>query len=201
MAEISTPRLWVFAGPNGSGKSTFYRNAAFLAGVEPFWIINPDLLTSEIAEREGVEWLPANGLALDRIMAWLRTSLAMYKPVGFETVLSSAKYFPLIDEALGRGFDLHLIYVALRTPQLHLDRIRKRVSEGGHDVEAGKVIARRSRSFANLTRVFPKASFAQVWDNSGTEPKLLFEKRGETTEMFDAEAIPEVTAAIRAASP
>ena len=58
----------------------------------------------------------------------------------------------------------------------------------------------RLRAFANLTRVFPKATFAQVWDNSGTEPKLLFEKRSETTEMFDADAIPEVTTAVKAAS-
>jgi len=105
---VANPRLWVFAGPNGSGKSTFYRNAAFLQGADPF-------------------------------------------------------------------------FVALRTPELHL--------------------ARRLRSFANLTHVFPKAYFAQVWDNSGTEPELLFEKHGGTTEMFDAQAIPEVTAAVKAASP
>lgn len=190
----------MFAGPNGAGKSTFYRNAAFLEGEEPFWIINPDGLTSDIAQREGLDWLPANAVALTRIMTWLEASIDMYRPVGFETVLSSEKYFPLIDRALGRGFELNLIYVALRTPQLHVDRVRKRVSEGGHDVETGKIIARRSRSFANLARVFPKAIFAQVWDNSGAEPKLLFEKHGETTAMFDAEAIPEVTAAIRTAA-
>jgi predicted ABC-type ATPase len=190
----------MFAGPNGSGKSTFYMNAAFLEGEEPFWIINPDLLTSEIAEREELDWLAANAVALTRIMSWLEASIEMYRPVGFETVLSSGKYFPLIDRAIARGFALNLIYVALRTPQLHLDRIRKRVSEGGHDVATDKVLARRSRSFANLARVFPRAVFAQVWDNSGAEPKLLFEKHGETTAMFDAEAIPEVTAAIRAAA-
>jgi predicted ABC-type ATPase len=191
----------MFAGPNGSGKSTFYRDAKFLEGEEAFWIINPDLLTSDIAEREAMDWLAANGLALDRIMTWLEASVAMYRPVGFETVLSSNKYFDFIDRALARGFELHLIYVALKAPELNIERVRKRVSEGGHDVDEAKILARRLRSFANLERVFPKAAFAQVWDNSGSEPKLLFEKQGDTTVMFDPDAIPEITARIRAASP
>ncbi|THD74605.1 MAG: hypothetical protein E7812_19740 [Phenylobacterium sp.] len=189
----------MFAGPNGSGKSTFYKHAEFLEGEDSFWIINPDLLTSDIAEREGLDWLPANGVALDRIMTWLEASVAMYRPVGFETVLSSEKYFPFIDRALERGFDLHLIYIALGSPQLHIERVRKRVAEGGHDVDTDKILARRLRSFANLEKVFPKAAFAQVWDNSGNEPHLLFEKNGETTEMFDPAAIPEVTERVLAA--
>jgi predicted ABC-type ATPase len=196
----ANPRLMVFAGPNGAGKSTFYRNAETQEGGYRFWIVNPDLLTTEIAEREGQDWLAANGVALDRIMAWLRSSIAMYRPVGFETVLSSDKYFPLIDDALALGFELHLIYVALRTPELHLERIRKRVSEGGHDVAPDKVIARRLRSFANLERLLPKASFAQVWDNSGVEPKRLFEKRGDRIEVLDRKAIPEITQRVLAAS-
>jgi predicted ABC-type ATPase len=201
LAAGHKPHLWMFAGPNGSGKSTFYKDAKFLEDEEPFWIINPDLLTSEIAAREALGWLPANGIALDRIMTWLEASVAMYRPVGFETVLSSDKYFAFIDRALARGFDLHLVYVALATPELHIERVRKRVSEGGHDVDQAKILARRLRSFENLQRIFPKAAFAQVWDNSATEPKLLFEKQGETTTMFDPDAIPEVTARIKAATP
>jgi predicted ABC-type ATPase len=139
----------MFAGPNGAGKSTFYKNADFLRGQQPFWIVNPDILTSEIAEREGRAWLQA---------------------------------------------------VALQSPELHIQRVKKRVAEGGHDVDETKIVARRVRSFDNLQRVFPKASFAQVWDNSGHEPRLLFEKHGDVTEMFDPDAIPELTQRIRAAT-
>jgi len=190
----------MFAGPNGSGKSTFYRDAQIVENGQPLWIINPDILTTEIANRERLDWLVANGRALDRIKTWLDASIEMYKPIGFETVLSSEKYLPFFDRAMELGFDFHLIYVALRTPELHIERVRKRVSEGGHDVDEAKILARRIRSFDNLERVFPKATFAQVWDNSGATPKLLFEKRGNTTEMFDPTAIPEITARIRSAS-
>jgi predicted ABC-type ATPase len=200
MPESRKPRLWMFAGPNGSGKSTFYREAQIIEDGAPLWIINPDILTNEIAEREEIDWLTANGRALDRIKKWLEAAIEMYKPVGFETVLSSEKYLPFIDRSLGLGFEFRLIYVALRTPELHIARVRKRVSEGGHGVDEEKIVARRARSFELFERVFPKASFAQVWDNSGVTPKLLFEKQGQRVEMFDPDAIPELTQRVRSAA-
>ena len=76
--------------------------------------------------------------------------------------------------------------------------MRKRVAEGGHDVDPEKIVARRIRSFEMLQRVYPKASFAQIWDNSGDAPQLLFEKNGPETQMFLPDAIPEITDRIRA---
>lgn len=193
------PNLWMFAGPNGSGKSTFYTRTKIIEGDAPLWIINPDILTSEIAAREATEWLAANGRALDRIKLWLEASIEMYKPVGFETVLSSDKYLPLIDRALSLGYELRLIYVALKTPEMNIARVRKRVSEGGHGVDDDKIVARRLRSFERLERVLPKAGFAQIWDNSGDEAELLFEKKGDEITAFDAEAIPEITERVKRA--
>lgn len=195
----SKPNLWIFAGPNGSGKSTFYTKTQIIEGDAPLWIINPDVLTSDIATRERMVWLSANAKALDRIMVWLDASIEMYKSIGFETVLSSDKYLPLIDRALERGYELRLIYVALRTPQLHIDRVRKRVSEGGHSVDEAKIVTRRVRSFERLEAVFPKAQFAQIWDNSGAEPTLLFDKKGPVVTTFDRDAIPEITERIERA--
>jgi predicted ABC-type ATPase len=170
-----------------------------MEGDEPLWIINPDLLTTDIAAREKLEWLQANGRALDRIKLWLEASIEMYKPVGFETVLSSDKYLPMIDHAIAQGYDFHLIYVALRTPALHLDRVRKRVSQGGHDVDPEKIVSRRLKSFDRLQVVLPKARFAQIWDNSEEEPRLLFEKNGDEISAFDLDAIPEITERVRRA--
>ena len=126
-------------------------------------------------------------------MTWLRASIVMYKPVGFETVLSSDKYFPLVDDALGLGFRLRLIYVALATPELHIERVKRRVAEGGHDVDERKIVERRARSFQNLGRMLPKASSAQIWDNSRSEPKLLFQKEAGDLVVYDRKAIPELS--------
>jgi predicted ABC-type ATPase len=189
----SKPNLWMFAGPNGSGKSTFYTETRIVEDDAPLWIINPDKLTSEIASREGLPWIRANGIALDRIKLWLDASIGMYKPIGFETVLSSDKYLPMIDRALALGYQFRLIYVTLNDPKLHIERVRKRVAQGGHAVDEAKIVARRLKSFDRFERVFPKAQFAQVWDNSGSKLNLLFEKVGDEVTAFDTAAIPEIT--------
>src|SRR3546814_4952554 len=65
----SSDLLWIFAGPNGSGKSTVYSDAFLQDFDGSIWIINPDLLTTEIKEMEGLEQQAANLAAVQRIEA------------------------------------------------------------------------------------------------------------------------------------
>src|ERR1700754_1315183 len=93
------PTLWIVAGPNGSGKSTFYNRTDIEGWGGSIWIINPDLLTQQIVDREAVPLATANGAALNRIMTWLDASIDTYQTIGVETVLSSGKYRPLVERA------------------------------------------------------------------------------------------------------
>ncbi|WP_066657918.1 MULTISPECIES: hypothetical protein [unclassified Sphingomonas] len=54
------PILWIVAGPNGSGKSTFYNRTDIEGWGGSVWIINPDLLSLQIEQREAVPAAPAN---------------------------------------------------------------------------------------------------------------------------------------------
>jgi predicted ABC-type ATPase len=114
---------------------------------------------------------------LNRIEAWLRASIAVHQTIGVETVLSTSKYLPLIEEARERGFEIRMLYVVLETVELQLERIRLRVEEGGHDVPAEKVFARRSRSFDQLTLFCQHLDRLMIFDNSGTSPRLAAYKR------------------------
>ena len=131
-----SPTLWIVAGPNGSGKSTFYNRTDIEGWGGSIWIINPDLLTQQIVEREVVPIAAANGAALDRIMTWLNASIDAYQTIGVETVLSSAKYRPLVEQAKARGFQVNMIYIVLNSAELQVERVRVRVADGGHDVPA-----------------------------------------------------------------
>jgi predicted ABC-type ATPase len=130
------------------------------------WIINPDLLSREDANRE----------AVTRIMAWLEASLPVHQTVGVETVLSTPKYKGLVEAAKARGFEVRLIYVMLRTPEMNVERVRLRVARGGHDVPADKIRDRFARSLAQLSWFLDAADRAYVFDNSGAEPRLVAEK-------------------------
>ena len=77
------------------------------------WIINPDELARRIVDEERMDLLPANLAAVQRIEAWLSTSIDAYQTIGVETVLSTPKYRRLVEQAKARGFSVNLIYVFL----------------------------------------------------------------------------------------
>ena len=117
-----------------------------------------------------------------------------------ETVLSTDKYVPMVEQVLSAGGDFFLIYIALRSPELAVERTRERVRRGGHDVPAEKVRARWRRSLEQLPRFARRATHFWVFDNSNSDPdiapRLLAEgNAGICLELHDD--IPEMSAALR----
>jgi predicted ABC-type ATPase len=169
------PVLWIVAGPNGSGKSSLYNSTNIDGWGGSVWIINPDLLTAKIVKQEKLLAHKANLLAVQRIEAWLDSSIEAYQTIGVETVLSSPKYQRLVTKAKNAGFDVRMIYVLLKSADLQLERIKIRVSEGGHDVPVDKVIARRRRSFEQLCWFLKHIDKCYIFDNSDGTPDLIAE--------------------------
>lgn len=167
------PILWIVAGPNGSGKSSLYNRTDIEGWGGSVWIINPDLLTAKIVESENLALEAANLAAVQRIQKWLEASVDAYQTIGVETVLSSPKYQRLVMTAQSRGFEVRMIYVVLTSAELQLERIKERVSSGGHDVPEEKVWARRARSFQQLAWFTQRVDQLLIFDNSIGEPDLI----------------------------
>ena len=175
--KAERPVLWIIAGPNGCGKSSLYNRTDIEGWGGSVWIINPDLLTQSIVEEEKLELEAANLQAVQRIERWLESSIDVYQTIGVETVLSSPKYRRLLESAQARGFEVRMIYVVLRTVEIQIERIRIRVSEGGHDVAEEKIRARRTRSFEQLAWFIDRVDHMVIFDNSSGNPDLLATKR------------------------
>lgn len=176
LQRIEAPRLWIVAGPNGSGKSTLYDATDIEGFGRSVWIINPDLLSLRLQNREGLSAAAANGEALTRIYAWLEASIRAHQTVGVETVLSTDKYRPLAIQAKTIGFEIRLLYVTLQTADLNVERVRLRVAKGGHAVPEDKIRARRERSFHQLPWFLDLCDTALIYDNSGATPVLVGRK-------------------------
>lgn len=167
------PAFWIVAGPNGSGKSTFYNRTDIEGWGGSIWIINPDLLTQTIVEQERLALIDANLHAVQRIERWLDASIDTYQTIGVETVLSSPKYRRLVERAQASGFLVKMIYVTLRSAELQIERVARRVRTGGHDVPADKIIDRRRRSFDELAWFVRHVDQCTIFDNSYGEPEKL----------------------------
>ena len=52
----------------------------------------------------------------------------------FESTLSGKTYINFFKELKKKGYNLHLFFLWIPSPELALSRIKDRVAEGGHDV-------------------------------------------------------------------
>ena len=179
------PTLWIVAGPNGSGKSTIY---SMLSADEPagsIWIINPDELSKRIELQEKRPQRDANLEAVTRIEAWLYASVHAHQTVGVETVLSTDKYRRLVREAKAHGFRVRMIFVFLSDPDLNVERVRIRVSKGGHDVPEDRIRSRWIKSFKEFAWHLGQADQIDVFENSGAEPRRVLTKVGDAVTILD----------------
>ena len=155
---------------------------------------NPDALAKRIRDIEGLEPVPANIEAVQRIERWLYSSIEAHQTVGVETVLSTPKYRALVLAAKKRRFAIRLIYVLLNSAELNIQRVRSRAAKGGHDVPTDKIVDRRTRSLEQLPWFLREADDAWLFDNSGASPQLIGSKtKGKIS--LSADVLPEIVEA------
>ncbi len=200
------PTLWIIGGPNGAGKTTLATHGRFRRLLRGVRFLNPDqvaLTRLQEAGRRGFADATPDELqrcfveAAGMVEHELRAGLARGEAMGVESVLSTRKYCPLVEQVLGAGGFFGLIYVGLKEVSLSRERIARRVAQGGHDVPADKLAARWNRSVENLAWFALRADRFWVVDNSdstpGVPPRLIAEGGGGRVRMLDSAAIPELT--------
>ena len=163
MADDS-PCIYVLAGTNGSGKSSI-AGAAFRAAGVPY--VNPDDAARRIREvHPGVAMQEANSAAWQEGRRLLERAIAERLWYAFETTLGGATITGLLETALLSGTEVRVWYVGLRSPELHIARVRARVARGGHDIPEERIRARFDSSRLNLIRLLPRLTELLLYDNS-----------------------------------
>lgn len=175
------PVLYVLAGVNGAGKSSIGGYLLTQAGLA--WY-NPDDFARALVADYGVSQEKANIEAWQEGVRRLRQAMAARRSFAFETTLGGHSITQYLLQAC-KTHDVMVWYCGLRDPQLHLDRIKLRVRNGGHDIPEAKVRQRWVSSLRNLIVLMPSLAYLRVYDNSTQfakgqaigEPKLLLEMR------------------------
>ena len=178
------PTLTVVAGPNGSGKSTL-TSSIWFGGNEN--LVDPDAIARVLNSAAPAEAaIPA---ARETILR-CRRLLGKRESFTRETTLAGNGAMGILRRATVAGYVTNLVYVSLGNPELHIERVRVRVSVGGHDIADTDIRRRYWRSLARAPEALRLVDSATVMDNSGSRPVLLllFE-RGRL--LWQAEALPE----------
>lgn len=166
------PSLYIIAGCNGAGKTT----ASFtvfpeLLNIREF--VNADEIARGLSpfQPESVS-IQAGKIMLKR----LDELIAEGKDFAFETTLSTRSFIILCEEARSKGYDIYMIFLWLPSPEHAIDRVRQRVSTGGHSIPDDVVVRRYQAGLKNFTALYQ--SLVDYWifiDNSGQQFSLIAE--------------------------
>jgi predicted ABC-type ATPase len=164
VASAPRPFLFVLAGPNGGGKSTLGGAALRESGADYF---NPDEEARAIRlANPAVSGPDANGAAWQHGRRLLEAAIRARRNYAFETTLGGTTITALLMEAAAVDMELHIWFVALATPELHIARVRARKARGGHDIPDAKIRERYDSSRRNLIRLLPHVTELRLFDNS-----------------------------------
>jgi predicted ABC-type ATPase len=157
-------RIYAIAGTNGAGKSSLAGEAFRAAGVE---VYDPDAAARRLrAAHPGLSVADANGAAWQHGRRLLEQAIAGHLDFAFETTLGGESMTGLLERAAHAGLEVRVWYAGLATPELHLDRVRRRVAKGGHDIPELTIRRRFDRSREHLVRLLPKLVELRMFDNS-----------------------------------
>jgi len=178
MTVEEQPVLIVIAGPNGSGKTTVTRELLSHKWLDGVAVINPD----EIAQHRFGDWNSREAVlkAAEAAKVEREEALANRLSIAFETVFSAPDKPEYVLRALDAGFFVRFFFVCTDSPTINAARVAKRIMDGGHKVEIGKIIDRYAKSVANAAAILPLVDRAYVYDNSvdGCSAELLFRSVG-----------------------
>ena len=171
---MSDKKLYIIAGCNGAGKTTAsftilpeileckeFVNADEIAkGLSPF---QPEKVAFE-----------AGRIMLGRINELLKNN----ENFAFETTLSTKSYKNKIKEAQQKGYTVILLFFWLQSIELAKERVKTRVSEGGHNIEPDVIERRYIKGIKNLFDIYlPIVDGAFIFDNSEQKHELLADKQ------------------------
>ena len=169
------PTFTLVAGPNGSGKSTLTAALTFEGRAN---VVDPDAIARTLNPNNPSRAAIA---AARQAVVRCRTLLKHRESFVLESTLAGHGALTLMRAAKGAGYRTLLIYVALGNPELHIERVRLRVSQGGHDIPDTDIRRRYGRSLLHAPEALRLADEAVVLDNSGPRPvRVVMLKGGQT---------------------
>ena len=179
------PNLYIIAGCNGAGKTT----ASFTVLPEILdckEFINADEIAKGLSPFQPEKVAIQSGRIMLKRIDELLTSKVDF---AFETTLSSKSYVNTVKEAQENGYNVTLIYFWLNSVDLAKERVKVRVTEGGHNIPTEVIERRYKLGLENLFKLFiPIVDSWIIFDNSSNDSNLISEGgSGEENKVYDKE--------------
>jgi predicted ABC-type ATPase len=131
------PTLYILAGPNGAGKTTYYYTALekkFIQQHFPF--INIDIITKELGGYTTENFVHAEMMYREKVAELLKEK----NDFMIESNLAKSSDYDWIEKIKQHDYEVILYFLCTDDINVNINRIHRRVKEGGHDVPAEIVV-------------------------------------------------------------
>ena len=167
--KVKVPNLFIISGCNGAGKTT----ASFTILPEMLdckEFVNADEIAKGLSpfQPESVSF-QAGRIMVERIDELLNSGVNF----AFETTLTTLSYLNTIKAAKEKGYSVNLLYFWLNDVNLAIERVKIRVSEGGHNIPEETIRRRYFRGIYNLTNKFTALCDYWIVINNSSRPFIF----------------------------
>ncbi len=175
MQSNLTKHAVVVGGPNGAGKTSWAaKHLPATLNIREF--VNADEIARGLSPLDPDSSTVAAGrVMLDRLDALVKAG----DNFAFETTCASHRHPRFLKGCRALGYQIMLIFLWLPSAEVALDRVARRVGQGGHRIPADVVIRRYSAGLRSMRHLYlPLADSAFIYDNSDGVGALIAECRG-----------------------
>jgi len=167
---MSMKELIVIGGPNGAGKTTaVYDLLPDALAIRQF--VNADEIARGLSpfDPEGSA-IAAGRIMLDRIHDLVETG----ESFAFETTCASRGHARLMRTVRELGYRVTLLYLWLPSPEAAVERVSRRIRQGGHRIPPEIIHRRYWAGLRNMRHLYlPLADIALIYDNSDNARILI----------------------------
>lgn len=164
------PNIYLIGGANGSGKTTTAKRV-LPNSLKVIEYVNADEIAAGISmfNPESVAIL-AGRLMLERLETLSQSGCDF----AFETRLAARNFANFLRKSKLRVYTINLIFFWLQSPELAIERVRRRVESGGHNIPEDVIRRRYKRGIKNLFELYiPLCDNWVIYDNSKATSQVV----------------------------
>ncbi|APC79298.1 TPA: zeta toxin family protein [Clostridium botulinum] len=166
------PTYTIFAGVNGAGKTSIYRSIYYNENKDEKRI-NTDEMVARIGSwKDNNLQIKCAREAVKLIKQYILEHISFNQ----ETTLSGKSIIKNIKFAKEKGFYVIMNYIGVQDPEVAKERVKIRVSKGGHGIPDKDIERRYYDSLNNLNNVIEICDEVNIYDNTEVLREIIYLK-------------------------
>ncbi|MBL7841578.1 MAG: hypothetical protein JNJ75_15650 [Cyclobacteriaceae bacterium] len=166
------PTLHILAGPNGTGKTTFYETAVsedFIDKQLPF--VNVDLIARSFGSYSAENFQRAD----EEARLQISNHLSDMSDFMIESNLAMQSDYDWTYAIMKKGYEVAIYFLYTTDVSVNINRVKKRVAEGGHDIAVPIIEHRYKTGLSYLKSNLHKFQHVYLIDTSEDTATIMAE--------------------------